>query len=1785
MTTFTLNGFSVEYDGNDDPIAVGTASLVVTFPDNQAVLNYTILGTEPDDIPTVDLGGTDALGALLNGAPINEAAEEFLGSIVTPEGTHTIVVFFDPATNQDFIFQIGGDPLTLPTTLPGFLALEDSITSLGAATGAFAPEQDILFSSLLGVSSTEDDLIVVDNDEFFVVNGGLGDDTIDMIGLSTSDGYVEILYAGLAGPITVDIDGAANTGTVIKSGVGTDTLIGVQNPLVAGNTNGGLLVEGTAEDDTFNLNIDGGQWMEFRPGDGQDAINLTGDGIVRLSFSEATNGIDVDLRTNTINDDGFGNTEIITGNTPWGIRGSAFDDVFIGSDADDNFRKTGGNDDVHGGGGSDRLRYESSLVQSVSINAQEGTASGTLVGGDTFNDTFSGFERFRGSSGNDVIVGDAQGNVLEGRNGEDTLGGGFGNDFYRGGSGADTFVFSGGFDSIDDFEVGIDTLLINIPGVTQDDVNAAFANPFEFEGRYFAPFGETGNITFNGLTPEQISLIQATLGDGGLPTPTRVIEGTDGNDDLVGTDGNDLIITGDNAGGDTGFDFVSGSTGDDTIDMSDITNGYVGIGYGGLDRIDAVIDGGANTGSVAKFVAGNAAGTDTLTDVENPLFSGFTIGGLSIRGTNGDDTFDVTPQGEQWMSLLGGGGVDSFSINGTGLVRLDFRDANQGIEINLGNATGQIVNDGFGNTETITGTSSVWDIQGSGFDDVLIGSGGDESYTAFGGNNTLDGGGGFDRVRYDRGTIASVNIDAENGLVSGTLSNGGTFTDTISGFEHLRGSDGNDQITGESSVDNLIEGQEGTDTFVHLGGNDTIADFDVANETLIVRLAGLDQAAVDAAIANATDVAASHFDAETVFPPIESGALVDFGGGNTVSFSNLSAADLAGADVQFVAPGAANLVQGTDGDDNLVGTAGDDLIITGDNPSGDNVVGSGGNDEIDFSGITGDPGGFVVVDYSGIGTTIDVSLDGGDNTASVVKAGLGTDTLIDVNAPLFAGWTTGGLSIVGTDGNDTFDVSPEGEQWMSIQPGDGIDTIIVNSNGTERLEGGDPIGALRLDMRDGFGIDVNLATRTIADDGFDNEETIGGTAPIWEVWGSGGDDFFLGSDNAESFRSNGGNDNLDGGLGFDRLRYDGFIQSVSIDAVAGIVTGILGNGDPFTDTISGFEHFRGTQGDDSFIGTDEDERFEGGQGSDTITAGGGDDTLAGGEGDATLNGGSGSDIFFVGNGRTVIEDFNAAEDFLDFSFTGLGIIGRNTVLSNATDNGGETTVDLGNGGNLIFGNLTVSEVQALADPDAGTPPPPPTTPIAWTVGDPHLLTLDGVGYDFHAIGEFVLLRGTSGGGFSNFEIQSRMGPVLDDLGDPVPNVSANIAIAARLGNGSEVMIDAADASPLSIGGVVRTISDGDAIEVGNDLISRDGDTYTVVFAGADGTVGAGDARLSVIVRDGFVDMGVQISADMAGQVEGLLGDGNGNPDDDIALADGNVLERPLAFEDLYGDFRDDWRVTTEDQSLFTYDAGETLAGFYDPAAPSGGPTDGATEEELGAARQAVENAGLTPGTLAFDNAVQDFLLTGDDRFIESSSGETAPTPENTGSAGTLAQGEERVTLNVTLTDEVGTGLDGAVVNFSAGGAPVLGQAAGAGGSYDVRLGSSTTEGRVDALRSYNEDTDADITVGDALNALRLAVGLNPSFGDADPMNFIAADVNRDGDVGVSDALDILRFAVGLQTENAPRWVFLDDAQDLSGTNKDNVQYNTGKDTGLIADNPGVQLTGVLLGDLSAQPDV
>jgi len=118
-------------------------------------------------------------------------------------------------------------------------------------------------------------------------------------------------------------------------------------------------------------------------------------------------------------------------------------------------------------------------------NAVEGTeGNDELVGG-------SGDDAFNGNGGNDFIAGEG---------GNDTLFGGSGNDYLEGGNGADTFVFSApdtgaSFDTIADFEIGVDTLDVSALVDSFDDLNivSSGANVAIF-------FSKFQSVVFSNLT-------------------------------------------------------------------------------------------------------------------------------------------------------------------------------------------------------------------------------------------------------------------------------------------------------------------------------------------------------------------------------------------------------------------------------------------------------------------------------------------------------------------------------------------------------------------------------------------------------------------------------------------------------------------------------------------------------------------------------------------------------------------------------------------------------------------------------------------------------------------------------------------------------------------------------------------------------------------------------------------------------------------------------------------------------------------------------------------------------------------------------------------------------------------------------------------------------------------------------------------------------------------------------------------------------------------------------------
>jgi len=107
-----------------------------------------------------------------------------------------------------------------------------------------------------------------------------------------------------------------------------------------------------------------------------------------------------------------------------------------------------------------------------------------------------------------------------------------------------------------------------------------------------------------------------------------------------------------------------------------------------------------------------------------------------------------------------------------------------------------------------------------------------------------------------------------------------------------------------------------------------------------------------------------------------------------------------------------------------------------------------------------------------------------------------------------------------------------------------------------------------------------------------------------------------------------------------------------------------------------------------------------------------------------------------------------------------------------------------------------------------------------------------------------------------------------------------------------------------------------------------------------------------------------------------------------------------------------------------------------------------------------------------------------------------------------------------------------------------------------------------------------ITSGDALDALRLSVGLPTQAGTKSAFDYISADFNRDGKVTSSDALDILKYAVGLEIEDDPEWVFVDTNGNYSGVSKSNTSDTEGVSIDDLTSDMTVGLTGILIGDVN-----
>ncbi|MEV0215491.1 VWD domain-containing protein [Micromonospora sp. ALFpr18c] len=202
-------------------------------------------------------------------------------------------------------------------------------------------------------------------------------------------------------------------------------------------------------------------------------------------------------------------------------------------------------------------------------------------------------------------------------------------------------------------------------------------------------------------------------------------------------------------------------------------------------------------------------------------------------------------------------------------------------------------------------------------------------------------------------------------------------------------------------------------------------------------------------------------------------------------------------------------------------------------------------------------------------------------------------------------------------------------------------------------------------------------------------------------------------------------------------------------------------------------------------------------------------------------------------------------------------------------------------------------------------------------GDPHLLTYDGQRYDFQAAGEFVLSRSTT----DDFEVQVRQ-----TMFPASSVVAVNSAVAARVA-GDRVGVYATPDGP-----AVR-VNGGSPVSAPDGVKLPRGGTVTSWYDGTI-TVDWPDGTQLTAHPIGVWGLSVSVGAPpaRAGTLEGLLGDHDGDPGDDLSVRNGTRVASPPTFEALYPGFADSWRVEAQ-RSLFDYEPGQSTATFTDRRFP------------------------------------------------------------------------------------------------------------------------------------------------------------------------------------------------------------------------------------------------------------
>jgi Ca2+-binding RTX toxin-like protein len=1189
-------------------------------------------------------------------------------------------------------------------------------TGLVPQTNDAAGDTFTNIENLLG--SNQNDTLIGDaaNNQ---LNGGIGNDVLE--GMAGADSLI-----GGGGNDTASFEHAAlgvvaSLNTIFTVGpivtqtndAAGDTYSGVEN-LRGSNFNDNLIGDNNANILTGSEGDDTLEGME-----GSDTL-IGGNGNDTASYAHAITGVAATLTANLAGFSSSGDAASDTYDSIENMTGSNYNDILIGDannnilnggDGDDVLEGFGGGDTLIGGTGINTASYERS---SVAVLAS--LLDPSLNTNDAADDTYTNIQNLLGTAFNDELTGNASDNVLTGGGGDDLISGGTGVDKLLGEDGEDTLVDDGvglaelnggagndiirltNFDTAVDAVVGgagTDTLVIDRAGATditfnlQPSINQAGGTLHNGYGggTVIGSINGIENVTVTGTNRLYVF---TNNGNNVITGGAGLSDAVDYRNAIAGVNINlsTGIVTG-GSGSDTLINIEHikvGSLWDDALIGNDSNNEI--RGYQGADYIDGAagidtwtVEGGATNASLLTAAQNTAMGIvmtaeaagDTILNMENIFASqGDLVYGNAVandlygRGllegfVGADNLRAATPAAIASYANAGNAYLASQGITTA---------AGQGVTATLTTAFGAgpaVFNSGDAAGDTYVNINH---LQGSAFNDVLIGNGlaniidggaGDDVLEGLAGADTFRGAAGIDTVSYAHstaGVIASLDTPTNN--------TNDAAGDNYSSIENLKGSNFNDTLVGDGN-NNILDGGLGVNTLDGGGGFD-IASYITATGAVTITMTGGGSGTVTGAgrtdtLLNIERVIGSNF-ADSIAGTagddwIDGGEGADTinaaGGNDTISYAsatggrtvvlNTSSSDgkvlsnfenILGSSFGDVLSGDGNnnIIEGGLGNDILNGAGGIDTVsyslstaAVSINISASTVIGvvanaatgGAGNDTLsNFEDITGSAFSDILIGDGNANV-----INGGDGNdllmggagADTLNGGNGTDTASYANALSAIAVTINGAGTLGDANGDTLSGIENlvGSDFDDVLTGDSGNNMIVGGAGNDVINGVGGVDTISY-LTAAAAVSVNLSNAGVNATGGAGNDTL---TNFENIIGSNLNDILTGDGASNTIEGGLGNDTLDGNGGLDTVSYENASGGVSVNISGVAVSGIVANtssGSAGNDLLSNFENITGSTFNDTLIGSSAANTIDGAAGDDILIGGAGADNLTGGAG-------------------------------------------------------------------------------------------------------------------------------------------------------------------------------------------------------------------------------------------------------------------------------------------------------------------------------------------------------------------------------------------------------------------------------------------------------------------------------------------------------------------------------------------------------------------------------------------